>query len=884
MTEKPERLIAFPDELPAISKALLLSEKELVTGHSNGMVAIWDLQKGSHQVLQNLSSRVRALESSSSGKVLVGCYSGLTILLDVKRPSSFSLVREGPDTVASRVFSACLVGEDDVVIGSTYGEVSRYTPGARAWTTSRIGGHSQGVIAVAGNSAGLLATGDYQGNIVVSRVTRAGARLLSRISAPSSVEGLGWSPGGNILSAISTNGNISVFEPNADQTTWKPVLKAEVARSAGRSVLVTSEGKTAIGCCHEEVLQVDIDRQQAGILSKRNAIQAFVIGPNFYVIAADGVWRIARHELKVDEKLIKFRYTKVAVLGHTGVGKSTLCKAILDGAVGDANLESTFGRRVWIWDLTSGAAQRRVVLNDSGGQFSSVETLLPLAADSDIVLGCFQQNDTTTLDRIVTILRDLGPTLPPRAKVFLVQTQTEYKMQDVNNLLTKAVLKEGVAQDLLKVSAKTGDGLERLKERLAKEISWSDARLAIQSQAVSGLEAVLKSLREENIPVATLRDVATAYEKTTSQEISLKHLEFLLKEYADQGAIDYAPEIADLIILDDPDYNEVRTLVGHAVHQHNGIVSLEVLRSQVQRDPRFVEILDQYYRRTGVAIENGSKGLRIFPKLLRQGGASPPTAYRDQFAAAGTPRWLEFESERIDLKPLLLALSELGMDCIDATTSEGVFSWGGRGSVYYSVTVEGDAVTGRRGRITYYAGGSDRTTRERAGTLLEELLVRLYGSPVSSSSEEEAKKKAHQPEGRAYDVALSYASEQLSFVRQVADRLIGQGVRVFFDRLEKYHLAGKDLAEHLDWVFSERARYCMMFVSKEYVESPWPTHERRAAISRQIKQGGDYIIPIRFDATLVPGLGTSVNYLVATEETPLSIADGFIKEHMVLTE
>jgi hypothetical protein len=75
-----------------------------------------------------------------------------------------------------------------------------------------------------------------------------------------------------------------------------------------------------------------------------------------------------------------------------------------------------------------------------------------------------------------------------------------------------------------------------------------------------------------------------------------------------------------------------------------------------------------------------------------------------------------------------------------------------------------------------------------------------------------------------------------------------------------------------------------MFISKEYVEKPWPTHERKAAISRQIRQGGEYILPIRFDSTVVPGLDTSIGYLKAADYTPEQLAGGFFKSHMKVHE
>ena len=67
-----------------------------------------------------------------------------------------------------------------------------------------------------------------------------------------------------------------------------------------------------------------------------------------------------------------------------------------------------------------------------------------------------------------------------------------------------------------------------------------------------------------------------------------------------------------------------------------------------------------------------------------------------------------------------------------------------------------------------------------------------------------------------YDVALSFAGEQRDYVEGVAAKLKGEGVRVFYDAYEKVNLWGKDLYEHLDYVYHRAARYCVVFASADY--------------------------------------------------------------------
>lgn len=70
----------------------------------------------------------------------------------------------------------------------------------------------------------------------------------------------------------------------------------------------------------------------------------------------------------------------------------------------------------------------------------------------------------------------------------------------------------------------------------------------------------------------------------------------------------------------------------------------------------------------------------------------------------------------------------------------------------------------------------------------------------------------------------------------------------------------------------------MMFISKDYVSKKWPGHEAQSAIARQIDQFGDYILPVKFDETEVPGLSSMVNYLDGAKLTPQEVASVFLNK------
>ncbi len=133
---------------------------------------------------------------------------------------------------------------------------------------------------------------------------------------------------------------------------------------------------------------------------------------------------------------------------------------------------------------------------------------------------------------------------------------------------------------------------------------------------------------------------------------------------------------------------------------------------------------------------------------------------------------------------------------------------------------------------------------------------------------------------KQYDVCLSFAGEQRDYVKKVYDELIKNNIRVFYDQdkdIETY-LWGKNLYEALKEIYKTKALYCIMFVSKEYAQKTWTQHEKRSAFSRAYTESEEYILPVRFDNTEIPGLDDATCYLDANVKSPYDIAESTIRK------
>jgi len=126
--------------------------------------------------------------------------------------------------------------------------------------------------------------------------------------------------------------------------------------------------------------------------------------------------------------------------------------------------------------------------------------------------------------------------------------------------------------------------------------------------------------------------------------------------------------------------------------------------------------------------------------------------------------------------------------------------------------------------------------------------------------------------GVTFQVALSFAGEQRSYVQRVAAALTGLGIQHFYDDNQQIALWGTNQVETLQRVYLEDSSSVVMFISREYAAKVWPIAERRATLSRALRERREYVLPVRFDDTVLPGLDADVSYLKARDYSPEQLA------------
>lgn len=125
---------------------------------------------------------------------------------------------------------------------------------------------------------------------------------------------------------------------------------------------------------------------------------------------------------------------------------------------------------------------------------------------------------------------------------------------------------------------------------------------------------------------------------------------------------------------------------------------------------------------------------------------------------------------------------------------------------------------------------------------------------------------------KQYQVAISFAGEQRAYAEALARHLSTYGVAYFYDAENEVALWGKNLAEEFQKIYSKKAQFVLMLISKEYVAKQWCRHERRSAIAEALGHDKEFILPVRFDDAWPDGIPTDMHYMDGSKKTAPEVA------------
>lgn len=127
------------------------------------------------------------------------------------------------------------------------------------------------------------------------------------------------------------------------------------------------------------------------------------------------------------------------------------------------------------------------------------------------------------------------------------------------------------------------------------------------------------------------------------------------------------------------------------------------------------------------------------------------------------------------------------------------------------------------------------------------------------------------PQEFTFDFGISYAGEDREYAQKLCDLLKSRGARVFFGPDYQAELWGKNLYEDLPKVYKS-GRFFIPFISHHYASKEWTLHEWGSVQERALHDP-DFIIPIRLDDTMLPGLSSTKSHIDLRKHSIEEIAE-----------
>jgi len=613
------------------------------------------------------------------------------------------------------------VGTDSLLATSTYGSLTFWKRDASGtWGSEKIEGHKHSVfgLAVAGN---LILSGDYGGDIMISTVQ--GESLVPSTSLSTSrVQNIALGENGS-FATISKIGSLRFFEYDTLRSNWSSPIDVATATSEGKCVHLTGDGQSVLAGTETELIQFDVQSQLIQRIPTQPIVEIFSTPESVFVLTNREVARYSRSPAQVPLSLVKYKFAKISLVGHTEVGKTSFCKNIFGEDI--HKTKSTIGRnvRTWIPDPTP-VPERRIALYDHGGQETVLGTFIPFVVDSDVILVFFSQRELYSWTKAAAIIENLTQAMDKGAKIILVRTHID-EFDEVRDLPVER-LKARFPRVLgpYRVDNIGSEGIDELKAASLAAIDWDRVRTVFQSETNQAVESVIQDLRRENADIVSLNEIRKRVEKKTLAEVTLGHLTYLLQNLAVDGSIEFYPKIIESVIFNDKDYNRLKSEIPSYVAEHDGIVNIDEILARFTPDI-FVKMLDKIHTEYDLSVKNN--GVRLYPGVLSNRRLEPPLAYGELLKKPSRKGVLVAPMQRIEFRLLFRALSELKLQCVGVTAFSGLFAWERNACLYYTARTVDDPLNREHLAFEYLIGGTKELMCDRLDREFNAIVRQLYG-------------------------------------------------------------------------------------------------------------------------------------------------------------
>jgi formylglycine-generating enzyme len=116
------------------------------------------------------------------------------------------------------------------------------------------------------------------------------------------------------------------------------------------------------------------------------------------------------------------------------------------------------------------------------------------------------------------------------------------------------------------------------------------------------------------------------------------------------------------------------------------------------------------------------------------------------------------------------------------------------------------------------------------------------------------------PEKNHYDVAISFAEEDVQAATAIKQSLDACGLSTYFYKDERASNWGENLFNVVVDRYKDTATFALVLISKDYVKKRWTNIERQIIQTVFKESGKAYLLPLKLDDTVLEGMTDNIIY------------------------
>ena len=539
-----------------------LEKNVYILGNNNG--EIYRIIDNQRELLftNDINSEVRSIRRIRESHLIIAFYSGDIIFLENYYDNySIKNIRSGDNSKYDRIYALEVLNNNTIYFSGNYGKIYKMIEDEGNWGSFLIEKFhgASAIFCLEKLTKNAFITCDYGGGVVIWEVTDKKENVLNKINTFGNIQCVACSSDMNRLAMVHRTGMFLIFQKYDDN--YKLILEHEYPKNSGKEIVFLEDDSSFVFNTRNNLY-----KYSEGVLYESNL--NFIgniekVQDNIYILNSEyEIESLKNEDFSAIDKLETSKLLNIGLIGHTGVGKSTVCDKFGD-IEKDSDLLSTSHRKLWIYKVES---DKFIFFNDIAGQLELIPTLLPALKRSDIILALFRSNDSLTFDILEKYLHLLRMQYKFQNRIFLIRTFYDennlssshsdlISTQKINDLIEKYDL-----EPLISIDRDNIDSLRQFKQNFLESINWDEMKDWILSIQQKTIISYLQFHLEKDLTITTLTEICNIYKefdektKLMLKEIGLHGIDrsvvkTLLLRYKEMDLVDAIKVNDDLILI-----------------------------------------------------------------------------------------------------------------------------------------------------------------------------------------------------------------------------------------------------------------------------------------------------------------------------------------------